>query len=113
MLAAVIFVLAGATALSAEEADEPEANPGRPTVSTPAAVAPTGYLQFETGGLTARHSPEFSSRSSAVEVMRWSLSPRLDVLACFEPLVHSRAEGRHASGTAAACLGARAMLARG
>ncbi len=100
MLAAVIFVLAGATAVSAEEADEPEANPGRPTVSTPAAVAPTGYLQFETGVLTARHSPEFSSRSSAIEVLKLSVSSRLEFLASFEPLVHYRTEGRKANGIA-------------
>lgn len=112
-LAAVILVLAGAAVLSAEEADEPEANPGRPTVSTPAAVAPTGYLQFETGGLTARHSPEFSSRSSAVEVMKLSVSPRLEFLASFEPLVHYRTEGRKANGTAEVFLGAQAVLHQG
>ncbi len=113
MLAAVIFVLAGATAVSAEEADEPEANPGRPTVSTPAAVAPTGYLQFETGVLTARHSPEFSSRSSAIEVLKLSVSSRLEFLASFEPLVHYRTEGRKANGTAEVFLGAQAVLHKG
>jgi hypothetical protein len=29
--------------------DEPEANPGRPTVSTLATLTPVGYVQFETG----------------------------------------------------------------
>jgi hypothetical protein len=31
----------------------PEANPGRPTVSTPATITPVGYLQFETGFVPA------------------------------------------------------------
>jgi hypothetical protein len=38
----------------------PETNPARPTVSTPATLTPSGYLQFENGGLFATHSPEFS-----------------------------------------------------
>jgi hypothetical protein len=113
MLAPVIFVLAGVAVLSAKEADEPEANPGRPTVSTPATLAPTGYLQFETGGLTARHSPEFSSRSSAIEVLKLSVSSRLEFLASFEPLVHYRTEGRTANGTAEVFLGAQAVLRQG
>ena len=32
-----------------QEEDQPEANPGRPTVSTPATLTPVGYLQFESG----------------------------------------------------------------
>ena len=35
------------------QSDEPEANPGRPTVSNPATLTPVGYLQFETGTLGA------------------------------------------------------------
>jgi hypothetical protein len=31
------------------QADEPEANPGRPTVSTLATLTLVGYVQFETG----------------------------------------------------------------
>ena len=44
------------------QAPEPTANPGRPTVSTPAILTPVGYLQFENGFLGAWHSPEFSSQ---------------------------------------------------
>src|SRR6266852_9029125 len=40
----------------------PEANPGRPTVSTPATLTPIGYLQFENGALFAEESTEFSRR---------------------------------------------------
>jgi len=40
----------------------PEANPGRPTVSTPATLTPVGYLQFENGVLFSQDSTEFSKR---------------------------------------------------
>ena len=40
----------------------PDANPARPTVSTPATLTPVGYLQFETGSLGATTSPEFGTR---------------------------------------------------
>jgi hypothetical protein len=40
----------------------PAANPGRPTVSTPATLTPVGYFQFENGVLGAITSPEFSTR---------------------------------------------------
>jgi hypothetical protein len=40
----------------------PEANPARPTVSTPATLTPIGFLQFETGSLGATTSPEFGTR---------------------------------------------------
>ena len=43
----------------------PQANPGRPTVSTPATLTPVGYLQFETGILGAINSTEFETRVSA------------------------------------------------
>ena len=42
----------------------PAANPGRPTVATPATLTPFGYLQFETGGIYAAGSAEFSSQSA-------------------------------------------------
>src|ERR1700690_2366496 len=51
------------------QADEPAANPGRPTVSNPATLAPAGYLQFENGVLGAATSPEFSTRYGFNEVI--------------------------------------------
>jgi hypothetical protein len=57
-----------------ETSVEPDANPGRPTVSTPATLTPKGYLQFETGALRADHSPEFSSRFGFNEVMKLSVT---------------------------------------
>src|SRR5712664_2697379 len=77
-----------------------EANPGRPTVSTPATLVPVGYLQFETGVLGATHSPEFSSRFGLNEVMKLSVTPRLELITSAEPFVHYRAKGIRANGTA-------------
>lgn len=93
--------------------DEPEANPGRPTVSTPATLTPVGYLQFETGGLGAKHSPEFSSRYGLNEVMKLSLASRLELITSLEPLVHYRADGTSSNGTAEVFLGAQVVLSRG
>ena len=53
------FVIVPLSAAQSAESDDAEANPGRPTVSTPATLTPVGYLQFETGVLGASHSPEF------------------------------------------------------
>jgi hypothetical protein len=91
----------------------PEANPGRPTVSTPATLTPKGYLQFETGVLDANHSPEFSSRLGLNEVMKLTVAPRLQFIASSEPFVHYRAEGTTANGTAEVFLGVQAVLHHG
>jgi hypothetical protein len=99
---------AGQSANTAE--DEPEANPGRPTVSTPATLTPIGYLQFETGVLGASHSGEFSSRTAFNEVIKLSVVPRLELLAAAEPVVHYRTEGITANGVAEVFLGAQAVL---
>jgi hypothetical protein len=70
--------------------ETPEANPGRPTVSTPATLTPVGYLQFESGSLYAAHSPEFNTRTSITQVTKLTVAPRLQLLALTEPLVASR-----------------------
>jgi len=93
--------------------DEPEANPGRPTVSTPATLTPVGYLQFETGILGATHSPEFSSRYGFNEVMKLSVASRLELIASSEPLVQYSAVGTSANGTAELFLGTQAIVSRG
>src|SRR5260221_13803128 len=92
---------------------EPEANPGRPTVSTPATLTPAGYLQFETGLSAANHSPEFSSRFAPSEVLKFSFHPRLEFLASSQPVVHYRAAGRTANGVAEVFLGAQAVVSPG
>jgi len=101
-----------ATAQSATD-DEPDANPGRPTVSTPATLTPVGYLQFETGVLGANHSGEFSSRTGLSEVIKLSVAPRLELLTSTEPVVHSRSQGITANGSAEVFLGAQAVLSTG
>jgi hypothetical protein len=69
--------------------DTPEANPARPTVSTPATLPPAGYLQFETGSLGAITSPEFGTRIGINQVTKLAFTPRLELFFMTEPYVHS------------------------
>lgn len=69
--------------------DAPEANPGRPTVSTPATLTPVGYLQFETGALYATGSTEFLTRLGINQTTKLTVHPRLEVLVQSEPFVRS------------------------
>lgn len=110
-LTSVVFVPLG-VAQSAPR-DEPEANPGRPTVSTPATLTPVGYLQFETGFLGAGDSPEFSSRYGFNQVMKLSVAPRLELLASAEPIAHYTADGKTANSVADVFLGAQAVVSHG
>ena len=110
----VAFILFARTASGqSETVDEPEANPGRPTVSTPATLTPVGYLQFETGVLGATNSPEFSSRSSLNETIKLSVLPRLELIVSSEPLVHYSSAGQTANGVAEVFPGAQAVLSPG
>jgi hypothetical protein len=93
--------------------DEPEANPGRPTVSTPATITPESYLQFETGFLGASHSPEFSSRYGLNEVLKLAITPRLEFITSAEPFVRYGADGVSSNGTAEVFLGAQAVMVHG
>jgi hypothetical protein len=111
VLLTMTFVPSSAAQFTAS--DELEANPGRPTVSTPATITPVGYLQFETGVLGARDSPEFSSRYGLNEVMKLSVTPRLEFIASAEPFVHYSADGTTANGTAEVFLGAQAVVSHG
>src|SRR5580704_9248842 len=67
----------------------PEANPARPTVSTPATLTPVGYLKFETGSLGATTSPEFGTRIGIVPVTKLTVLPRLELLVLTKPYIHS------------------------
>ena len=67
----------------------PDANPARPTVSTPATLTPVGYLQFETGSLGATTSPEFGSRVGINQVTKLAVLPQLEFLVQTEPYVRS------------------------
>jgi Putative MetA-pathway of phenol degradation len=87
-----------APARSTAQAESPEANPGRPTVSTPATLTPVGYLQFETGILAAWHSPEFSSQTSPGEVTKYAIVPRIQLLVSTNPYAHSDTEPNNGTG---------------
>src|SRR5437763_4122951 len=99
--------------LRAQELDQPQANPGRPTVSTPATLTPVGYLQFETGFTGAIHSPEFTSSHSLNEVTKLSITPRVELLASTQPIAHFTTEGISASRVADVFLGAQGVLHQG
>lgn len=91
MVRIVLLILWLAIPLTAQSIpDTPEANPGRPTVATPATLTPAGYLQFESGALAAWTSPEFSSRQSLNEVIKLSVHRRLQFLLLMEPIAHGR-----------------------
>ena len=109
--AMALFALAAKAQTQAD--DEPEANPGRPTVSTPATLTPVGYVQFETGVLGARDSPEFSSRFAPNETIKFSVAPRLEFLAAGEPIAHYTTAGKTANSVADIFLGAQAVLIPG
>lgn len=70
--------------------DTPDANPARPTVSTPATLTPLGYVQFENGALGAVDSPEFDTRFGVNQVSKLTVLPRLELFLQSEPLVRSR-----------------------
>jgi len=66
-----------------------QANPGRPTVSTPATLTPVGYLQFESGTLGAETSAEFANRTGIESVIKLAVTRRLELLVQTEPMVWS------------------------
>ena len=84
-----LFVFAAVAAAQTTSDSTPEANPARPTVSTPATLTPVGYLQFETGGLGALTSPEFGTRIGINQVTKLTVLPRLEFFVATEPYVHS------------------------
>jgi hypothetical protein len=115
LIALFLFLSATLQPTAAQSAadEEPEANPGRPTVSTPATITPVGYLQFETGFVPAYDSPEFSSRYSFNEVLKLSVTSRLEFLASAEPVAHFTADDATANRVADVFLGAQGVLYHG
>jgi len=110
---ALVCLFAKSAAAQSAVADGPDANPGRPTVSTPATLTPVGYLQFETGVLGATSSPEFSTRYGFNEVIKLSVAPRLELFSSLEPAVHFTAGGNAANGMGEVFVGAQAVILRG
>jgi len=113
----VVSVLAlGSTAFAQSDGqaqDEATANPGRPTVSTPATLTPVGYFQFETGILGAQHSAEFADRTGLNEVIKFSATRRLEFLVESEPVVFSDLGPTHSTDPGGLSLGAQAVLVPG
>jgi hypothetical protein len=95
-LLSVLSVLAQLSRAQSGTSSVPEANPGRPTVSTPATLTPLGYLQFENGALFAEDSTEFSKRIGVGQVTKLSVLPRLELFLQSEPLAISQAKDRTA-----------------
>ena len=91
----------------------PDANPGRPTVSTPATITPVGYLQFENGALFAQDSTEFSDRIGVSQVTKLSVLPRLELFLQSEPLAISHAQAQTAVHEGEVFAGAQAVLFSG
>ncbi|HSS97837.1 MAG TPA: hypothetical protein VLK33_12440 [Terriglobales bacterium] len=106
----VLFIFTIALAAAAQSNDDLAANPGRPTVSTPATLTPVGYLQFENGYLYANHSPEFSSQSGFNEVMKLALASRIQFLASANPFAHSNFGGQSSNAAGGVSLGVQAVL---
>ena len=113
MFALAVCACANAQDDSTPAGEAPAANPGRPTISTPAELTPLGYLQFETGGLWARTSAEFSSRTGINEVVKLAVAKRFELLAVAEPFVHSTVVGKSQDAAGDVFLGAQAVLHRG
>lgn len=89
LLGAILPSFPLALAAQTDISEAPEANPGRPTVTTPATLTPVGYLQFENGVLYASESPEFSTRFGINQVIRLAVASRIQLLELSEPFVHS------------------------
>lgn len=90
-----------------------EANPGRPTVSTPATLTPVGYLQFETGVLGAEDSPGLSNQVSFNEVIKFSPAKRLELLLQDQPFAHSDLGPFNSKDTGDISVGAQAVVLPG
>jgi hypothetical protein len=89
------------------------ANPGRPTVSTPATLTPVGYLQFESGFLVATKSGDFSARESVNQVTKLAVTPRIEFLLQSEPLVGSQGSSHMATRPGEVFAGVQGILIGG
>jgi hypothetical protein len=100
LAAAAALLLVARIGAQSSTVETPEANPGRPTVSTPATLTPVGYLQFENGGLYSETSPEFTTLLGINQVTKLTVAPRVQLLALSEPLAQaSGATGDALSGS--------------
>lgn len=98
---------------ASSDSSVPPANPGRPTVSTPATLTPAGYFQFETGFLSAWNSPGVSSQTNLNEVIKFAISRRLQLLAGSEPFAHSRVAGEGENSVGGVSVGLQTVVYQG
>jgi hypothetical protein len=112
-LCCLLAQLCLSTIASAQPDETPAANPGRPTVSTPASLTPVGYLQFETGVLVADHSGDFSNRTSFNEVIKFAPIKRLQLLASTEPFASSGVGQQRSNNPGGVSLGLQAVAWQG
>jgi hypothetical protein len=110
------FVLGGVLVATAQQ-QPPEVsaspNPGRPSVSTPATLTPVGYLQFQTGYLGAVDSPGFSSQSSLIEVVNFSVTRWVELVVGAQPYAHSRVEAQSTNAPGGVSLGIQGIVHHG
>jgi hypothetical protein len=90
--------------------EDPAANPGRPTVTTPATLTPVGFLQFENGVIGAWQSPEFSTRFGLNETIKLAISNRFQLLAATDPAARYKANDQFGIGLADYFLGVQAVV---
>jgi len=109
----MLSVLAQLSSAQSGTTSEPEANPGRPTVSTPATLTPVGYLQFENGVLFAQDSTEFSNRIGIGQVTKLSVLPRLELFLQSEPLAISQSKDQTAVHEGEVFVGLQSVLLAG
>jgi hypothetical protein len=113
LLAISLLCLVAPCVRAQQPDDTPEANPARPTISTPATLPPPGYVQFETGYLGAWNSPGVSSQSSFNEVAKLALDQTVEVLASLEPYARTRANFASSSDPGGVALGVQAIVHHG
>ena len=110
----LVLLLALCCPLIAQQApEEPQANPARPTIATPATLTPVGYLQFESGFLYAADSPEFDSQSSGNEVIKLTVDRRFELIAGSGTLALSRVGNASSSGTGDFIAGGQGVIYSG
>jgi hypothetical protein len=113
LLGTLPLVLSTALSAQVDPSATPEANPARPTVSTPATLTPAGYLQFENGALYAANSPEFSRRLGINQVTKLSVDSRVEFLALSEPFTHSTGAAVSGNRPGEVFAGVQAMILPG
>ncbi len=113
LVGAVAYLCASPMRAQESETEMPEANPGRPTVTTPATLTPVGYLQFESGVIGAWRSPEFTTRFGLNETIKLAVTDRVQLLAVTDPAARYKADGQLATGLADYFLGGQVVVHAG